>query len=131
MACAQSRKFSGIRAFVTLMRGPSRTARLAAVTTALVTATFAAPALAHIERTAYWPDPRPDTGASPPAGGKVPKVRSLRSALRAKPAGRTSVVCRPDSLRLASDLLGAFRHPERSEGSRSAIATRDPSLRSG
>ena len=41
----------------------------------------AAPALAHVERTSYWPDPRPDTSVNPPAGGTVPKARSLASAL--------------------------------------------------
>ena len=34
-------------------------------------------ASAHIERASYWPDPAPDTSVSPPAGGKVPKARSL------------------------------------------------------
>ncbi|MEA2482343.1 MAG: hypothetical protein QOC55_290, partial [Thermoleophilaceae bacterium] len=28
----------------------------------------AAPAFAHVERTAYWPDPRPDTSVKPAAG---------------------------------------------------------------
>src|SRR5437763_337940 len=45
-------------------------------------------AAAHIERTSYWPDPRPDTSVKPPAGGGVPKVRSLASALdRGAPGG--------------------------------------------
>jgi hypothetical protein len=81
------------------MRRPHRiwTAGLAAV----ATATLAAPALAHIERTAYWPDPRADHTVKPAAGGKVPKVRSLSSALKRKPAGRTRVVCQANSLRLA------------------------------
>ena len=77
---------------------------------AALTATLSAPALAHIERTAYWPDPRPDTSAKPAAGGKVPKERSLPSALRAKPAGKTRVVCQADSLaRARRDIRRARR----------------------
>jgi hypothetical protein len=54
---------------------------------------------AHVERPSYWPDPAPDTSIKPAAGGKVPKVRSLRSALRAKAPGRTRVVCQRSSMR--------------------------------
>ena len=43
---------------------------------------LAVPALAHVERTAYWPDPAPDTSVTPPAGGSVPKARSLASGLK-------------------------------------------------
>ena len=60
---------------------------------------LAATAAAHVERTAYWPDPKPDKGVKPAAGGKVPKVRSLASALKAKPAGKTRVVCQKGSLK--------------------------------
>jgi hypothetical protein len=56
-------------------------------------------ALAHIERASYWPDPAPDTSVKPAAGGKVPKIRSLASALQAKPPGKTRVVCHGDSMR--------------------------------
>src|SRR3954454_7870523 len=55
-------------------------------------------ALAHIERPAYWPDPRPDHHVKPAAGGKVPKARSLPSALDASRPGRTLVVCKRDSM---------------------------------
>src|SRR3954470_14769226 len=82
----------------------------AALLAIAVTVIFAAPALAHIERTAFWPDPRPDHGVTPAAGGKVPKIRSLGSALRAKPAGRTRVVCQSDSLvRAKRDIRRARR----------------------
>ena len=59
------------------------------------------PALAsgHIERAGYWPDPAPDASVQPAAGGKVPRVRPLASALRKKPPGRTRVVCKGNSLR--------------------------------
>src|SRR5918911_1067387 len=53
----------------------------------------AAVSLAHVERTAYWPNPGPDTSSKPAAGGKVPTARSLASTLDAKPAGNTRVVC--------------------------------------
>jgi hypothetical protein len=58
----------------------------------------AAVAVAHVERTAYWPDPKPDRSVLPPAGGKVPKARSLASALSKKPPGQTRVVCKKGSL---------------------------------
>ncbi|MEA2467623.1 MAG: hypothetical protein QOJ57_1749, partial [Thermoleophilaceae bacterium] len=61
----------------------------------------AAVALAHVERTAYWPDPKPDTSVKPAAGGKVPKARTLASALKAKPPGKTRVVCQKGSLKQA------------------------------
>jgi hypothetical protein len=50
-------------------------------------------AFAHLERPSYWPDPAPDTSISPAAGGKVPEVRSLRSAVTGKGAGKVRVVC--------------------------------------
>jgi hypothetical protein len=56
----------------------------------------AAPAAAHVERTSYWPDPAPDTAVSPPAGGAVPRARSLFGALDSK---TTKVVCQRGSLR--------------------------------
>jgi Right handed beta helix region len=68
----------------------------ALVTLAVLTAAIAVAvttASAHIERASYWPDPAPDTSVTPPAGGKVPKARSLFSALRKAPPGRTRVVC--------------------------------------
>jgi hypothetical protein len=58
-------------------------------------------ALAHVERTAYWPDPKPDTTVKPAAGGKVPKARTLASSLKAKPPGKTRVVCQKGSLKQA------------------------------
>lgn len=48
---------------------------------------------AHVERPSYWPDPAPDTSISPPAGGKVPAIRDLYSALDEAPVGTTRVVC--------------------------------------
>jgi hypothetical protein len=51
-------------------------------------------ALAHIERASYWPDPAPDTSVNPPAGGAVPDVRPLATALDAGQPGNTRVVCK-------------------------------------
>jgi hypothetical protein len=53
----------------------------AGVVAVVAQAVLAGVALGHVERTSYWPDPRPDTSVSPPAGGAPPKVRSLASAL--------------------------------------------------
>jgi hypothetical protein len=65
-------------------------------------------ALAHIERASYWPDPGPDTSVNPPAGGSVPAVRDLYSALKKNKPGTTRVVCQPDSMqRLDADLATA------------------------
>ena len=58
-------------------------------------------ASAHLERPSYWPDPAPDTAVSPPAGGKVPKARSLGSAVTGKGPGQVRVVCKGRSLKLA------------------------------
>ena len=57
--------------------------------------------MAHVERPSYFPDPAPDTSVSPAAGGQVPKIRSLFSALKKKPAGKTRVVCQRGSLKRA------------------------------
>ena len=50
-------------------------------------------ASAHLERPSYWPDPTPDRSVSPPAGGKVPKARSLGSAVTGRGPGDVRVVC--------------------------------------
>jgi hypothetical protein len=70
----------------------------AALLAALILATVAS---GHIERASYWPDPAPDGSVSPPTGGKVPEARSLASALKRKPPGRTRVVCKRGSLKKA------------------------------
>src|SRR5829696_2585072 len=50
-------------------------------------------ALAHVERASYWPDPGADTSVKPAAGGSVPAVRKVFSALNKKKPGTTRVVC--------------------------------------
>jgi hypothetical protein len=77
----------------------------------LALALTTAPALAHVERASYWPDPAPDCSITPCTGGAVPKARSLASALNAKLPGSTRVVCRPDSMKLLSaSINNARRH---------------------
>jgi hypothetical protein len=72
---------------------------------------MSAPALAHVERASYWPDPAPDCTVKPCTGGEVPKPRSLASALNAKLPGSTRVVCQPDSLKLLrASIKNARRH---------------------
>ena len=51
-------------------------------------AALGAVALGHTERPSYFPDPAPDNGVQPAAGGQVPKARSLASALQAEAAGQ-------------------------------------------
>ena len=50
-------------------------------------------AFAHLERPSYWPDPNPDRSVYPAAGGKVPELRSLSSAVARKGHGKVRVVC--------------------------------------
>ena len=75
---------------------------------AVFVAILALPAMAaaHLERPSYWPDPAADTSVTPPAGGKVPKARSLASAITGAGPGRVRVVCQGEngarSLRLAN-----------------------------
>src|SRR4051794_24161331 len=69
---------------------------------ALILPVLVLPAVAgaHVERSAYWPDPAPDCATSPCAGGAVPIARSLSSALVRNLPGSTRVVCRPNSMSL-------------------------------
>jgi hypothetical protein len=72
---------------------------------------LAASAFAHVKRTTYSPNPAPETSATPAAGGTVPKVRSLASALK-KPVGQTRVMCKKVSMkrvRRRGDLPSARR----------------------
>src|SRR5262245_10529891 len=62
--------------------------------TAVAMLTLPAIAIAHLERPSYWPDPSPDTGVSPAAGGAVPEARSLASAVTGAGPGDVLVVCK-------------------------------------
>ena len=74
-------------------RFPTRAVSLGS-TLAAVMLVLPAFALAHLERPSYWPDPRPDNSVSPPAGGKVPEARSLKSAASGAGPGDVLVVCK-------------------------------------
>jgi hypothetical protein len=80
---------------------------IVSVTLAMAVAT--ATAFGHVERSSYWPDPAPDKSVKPAAGGKIPKARSLASALKAKPPGKTRVVCQRASLKKANRSINAAR----------------------
>ena len=83
----------------TLARLKNWRGRMAAVAVvAVAVAVTVSTALAHVERASYWPDPKPDKSVRPAAGGKVPKARSLYTALRRKAVGDTRVVCQNSSI---------------------------------
>jgi hypothetical protein len=78
-----------------------------AVGAAIVTAiTLPSAAVAHLERPSYWPDPAPDRSVKPAAGGKVPALRPLRTAVSGSGAGEVRVVCQRDRGRTSLRLLG-------------------------
>src|SRR3954469_22991932 len=79
----------------------SSLAKVASVALIVLLGVLAVPqtASAHVERPSYWPDPKPDCTVKPCAGGKVPKARSLGSALDNSRPGKTRVVCKADSLK--------------------------------
>ena len=85
-------------------------ARLVAIT---ISAAAAGTAQAHLERPSYWPDPAPDTSVTPPAGGKVPKAKSLASAVAKNVPtsgdGEVRVVCQDNSLKLAIKSINSAR----------------------
>jgi parallel beta helix pectate lyase-like protein len=87
-------------------RQGSRAALIAAIVGTLIVPAIA---FAHIERASYWPNPKPDRSVHPPAGGKVPKVRSLTSALDESRPGETRVVCKSSSLALLRKSIARAR----------------------
>jgi Right handed beta helix region len=74
------------------MRSRGRTVAIAIAATAAV---IAIPTLAsaHIERASYWPAPGGESVDGVQAGGQVPAVRDLFTALNKKATGDTRVVC--------------------------------------
>ena len=89
------------------MRNKRRGRRLGWAIGAAAAAAMIAPAfaLAHVERSTFWPNPAPDRSVKPAAGGEVPEYRTLGSALKRKPAGDTRIVCQDDSLNLAKQAI--------------------------
>src|SRR5690349_15714269 len=85
-----------------------RRGAVVAIAFAILAVLIPAIAFAHIERASYWPNPAPDTAVKPAAGGAVPEVRDLYTALKNGAPGTTRIVCQPDSLqRLEADLATA------------------------
>src|SRR5918997_7109390 len=80
---------------------------LATMTALLALVTGAA--VAHVERSSYWPNPAPDRSVTPAAGGKGPKARGLASALKRRARGDTYVVCKSNSLRKATRSIRSAR----------------------
>jgi hypothetical protein len=78
---------------------------LAGVLAAFILLVTPALAAAHLERPSYWPEPAADRSVSPPAGGKVPKARSLASAVTGKGPGEVRVVCKGKGGRKSLALL--------------------------
>ncbi|HET8822805.1 MAG TPA: hypothetical protein VFM57_14770 [Thermoleophilaceae bacterium] len=75
-------------------------------------------ALAHLERPSYWPDPGPDNSVSPPAGGKVPQARSLKSAASGAGPGDVLVVCKGTGGARSMALLRRAARQARTKGYR-------------
>src|SRR4051794_6977266 len=88
---------------------PMRTRLLAMLVCAAVAVLGALPAYAHVERPGYWPDPAVDKTVKGGTGGKVPKARSLASALNKRAVGDTRVVCQRNSLKLLDKSIAQAR----------------------
>ena len=95
---------------------PARRTLLLASITAIFALALPALALAHLERPSYWPDPRPDKSVSPPAGGEVPKQRSLASALNGD--DDLFVACKGRDARKSMYLLKKFVRKSQQRGFR-------------
>jgi Right handed beta helix region len=86
-------------------KGTPRTGLIAVAAAGVAMLVVPAVAIAHVERSTFWPDPAPDGSVHPAAGGKVPEYRPLGSALKSKPPGETRIVCQEDSLELAKEAI--------------------------
>jgi hypothetical protein len=106
------RGVAGVKAALT-SRG-----RYAVLLALMVLLAVPALALAHPERPSYWPDPAPDRSVSPAAGGKVPTVRSLASAVTGNGPGDVNVVCKGSGGSESLALLRASLHVAQTDGFR-------------
>jgi Right handed beta helix region len=86
-------------------KGRPRIGLIVGAATAVAMLVAPAAAIAHVERSTFWPDPAPDGSVHPAAGGKVPEYRPLDSALKRKPPGDTRIVCQDNSLKLAKQAI--------------------------
>ena len=100
------------------MQSHRRRAQILAIGT--LSAGLAVPSVvsAHLERPSYWPDPRPDSSITPPAGGAVPTARPLSSAVKAAGPGKVRVVCQGRKGRLSLSLLKTSINEARTQGFR-------------
>jgi hypothetical protein len=87
-----------------MLRTPSLALGTIACAAALL---IPAAASGHLERPSYWPDPGVDQAGGKPAGGKIPKARSLASAVTGAGPGDVRVVCKGNSLKLAKRAIRA------------------------
>ena len=92
--------------------------RWAAFLVTLVLLALPGLAFAHPERPSYWPDPAPDRSVSPPAGGKVPTVRSLASAVTGNGPGDVNVVCKGSGGSESLAMLNQSLHVAQTDGFR-------------
>ena len=90
-----------------------------------------ASAYAHLERPSYWPDPSPDDSVSPPAGGEVPKARSLKSAASGRGPGDVIVVCQGKDGARSKALLRKSVRQARTQGYRLRPSQRKKKLSKG
>ena len=75
-------------------------------------------AFAHLERPSYWPDPGPDKSVNPPAGGEVPKARSLGSAVSGQGPGDVRVVCKGTDGDRSLEIMRESVHKAKKKGYR-------------
>jgi hypothetical protein len=85
-------------------------------------------ASAHVERASYWPDPAPDTSVDPPAGGAVPEIRSLFTALDSSQPGDTRVVCQGDPVPLPTYTKKNKKANARTKAAYEAALAANPSM---
>jgi Right handed beta helix region len=99
-------------------RMAQRRRRIIALAVGTVAVAILVPALAfaHIERASYWPDPAGETVDGVQAGGQVPAIRSLFSALDEKLPGTTRVVCQGEDGQLSISRLRESLTRVRQEG---------------
>ena len=101
--------------------------RLIVLGVALAALALPTAAIGHLERPSYWPDPAPDTSVQPAAGGAVPKLRSLPSAVARRGPGEVRVVCQGRGGRRSLGLLAESIEEAREHGYR--IRPSQPALR--
>lgn len=101
---------------------------MAAIGLAAAVALVPSLASAHVERASYWPDPGPDTSVDPPAGGAVPEIRNLFTALDASQPGETRVVCQGDAVPLPTYKKNAKKANARTKAAYEAALAANPSM---